>query len=218
MNKTYRFKIVTIGVLFLLVCATNFAQSNNETLKHIDSLTLKMFNDMNNRNYDGILEMTHPKVFEILPKETMKTVIKSTFEGNEEFSINIPKIVPEYKLSEIFTNETDSINYAFASYDLKMEMTFHKQDFDEESKDMMKTMMKSKGMDVTFLTDNTMSVLMNDRITIVLKDNTTNNKWVMINYDPDSPLFYQIVPGSIQDSAKNYKQNLMAETSQSAKD
>lgn len=197
---------------FIFLSATGFSQNSQETQKHLDSLTLKMFSDMNNRDYDAILEMTHPKVFEIAPKESLKTVFKSMFEGTEEFSIDVPKTIPEYKISEVFINEEDSLQYAFVSYDMKMSMTFHKQSFDDAAKEMMIPMMKAKGIDVTFLSENSMNMFMNNRITIMLKDNHTNNKWVMVNYDADSPLFYQIVPTSLLESAKEYNQNLMLES------
>lgn len=202
---------------FLLICflflgINVFSQNNQKTQKHLDSLTLKMFNDMNNRDYDAILEMTHPKVFEIAPKESLKTVFKSMFEGTEEFSIDIPKTIPEYKISEVYNNEKDSLKYAFVSYDMNMNMTFHKQSFDDASKEMMIPMMEAKGIDVTFISENSMNMFMKNRITIMVKDNHTNNKWVMVNYDADSPLFYQIVPTSLLESAKEYNQNLMLES------
>ncbi|WP_298553382.1 hypothetical protein [uncultured Algibacter sp.] len=208
--KTITFKSVLFSFMMLL-CATAFSQSNEETLKQIDKIALKMFTDMNNRDYDAIIEMTHPKVFEIIPKESMKDVFKSMFEGNEEFSIDVPKTIPKYKLSKVFINEKDSLKYVFVSYDMAMKMTFHKQEFDDESKNMMKNVMLAKGMEVSFISNNSMDIFMKDRVTIVLKDNTTNNKWVMVNYDADSPLFYNIVPASLLESAKSYNQDLMIE-------
>lgn len=215
LNIIMRLKIFFKALLFtffIIISTEAFAQNDTHDLKHLDSIAKKMFVDMNNRDYDAILDMTHPKVFEIVPRESMGSIFKSMFEGTDEFSIDIPKTIPEYKLSEIHKNEKDSLEYVFISYDLKMNMTFHKQEFDEESKKMMIPMMKAKGMDVKFISKNTMDVLMNDRITIILKDNSTNNKWVMVNYDPDSPLFYQIVSDGLLESAKEYKQDLMAES------
>ncbi|SFD34305.1 hypothetical protein [Algibacter pectinivorans] len=206
--KTPQIKIVVFSAL-LLLGGLGFAQNNEQALKEVNDVALKMFTDMNNRDYDAIIDMTHPKVFEIAPKASIKEVFKSMFEGNEDFSINIPKTVPNYKLSQVYTNQKDSVTYVFVSYDMKMDMSFHKQEFNDEAKTMMKTMMAGKGMDVTFKTNNALEVFMKDRITIILKDNHTNNKWVMVNYDADSPLFYNIVPVSLIESAKNYNQELM---------
>ena len=217
MNTKNYFNLILCSFL-LLINIQIFAQTSNNTQKHVDSLANKMFVDMNNRDYDAILDMMHPKAFEMAPRESLKGIFKSTFEGNEEFAINIPKIIPKYKLSEIFKSDKNNLEYAFVSYDMKMNMTFHKQEFDDESKKMMITMMKAKDMDVTFLTNNNLDILMNDRVTVILRDDSTKNKWVMVNYDPDSPLFYQIVPEGLLETAKTYKQNLMAERKKKTED
>lgn len=203
---------LVLSILVIVISLNSFAQTNAKTLTQIDSLANKMFVDMNNRDYDAILDMMHPKAFEMAPKDVLKNIFKSTFEGNDEFSVDIPKTIPDYKLSEVFESE-DNLEYAFVSYDMSMKMTFHKQEFDEEAKQMMTTVMKAKGMDVSFLTNNTLSIVMKNRLTIILRDDFTEDKWVMLNYDPDSPLFYQIVPEGISETARVYRQNLMEKRS-----
>ncbi len=200
---------------FILIVGLNQseAQENiNDDLEQIESLVQKMFSSMNNRDFDALVEMTHPKVFEILPKATMKSAIKTMFEGNEDYSIELSKVIPKYKLSQIFKSNEDNLEYAFVSFNMDMKMTFHKQEFNEESKEMMIPMMKAQGMDVKFISNNTLSVLKRDSVTIILKDDTTNNEWVMVNYNPDSPLFYQILPTSLMEKAKEYNQNFMLES------
>lgn len=200
---------------FILIVGLNQseAQENiNDDLEQIESLVQKMFSSMNNKDFDALVEMTHPKVFEILPKATMKSAIKAMFEGNEDYSIELSKVIPKYKLSQIFKSNEDNLEYAFVSFNMDMKMTFHKQEFNEESKEMMIPMMKAQGMDVKFISNNTLSVLKRDSVTIILKDDTTNNEWVMVNYNPDSPLFYQILPTSLMEKAKEYNQNLILES------
>ena len=92
---------------------------------------------------------------------------------------------------------------------MSMKMTFKDEGFDADGKEFMKTFMKAKGMDVEFLSDNTMDILMNDRVTVLMKDDETENKWAMLNYDPSSPIFYKIVPTVILEEAKKYKEDLM---------
>ena len=67
----------------------------------------------------------------------MKTVFKTTFEGNEEYSIDIPKKVPEYTVSKVYAEKSENLEFAFVTYDLNMKMTFHKQSFDDNMKQMM---------------------------------------------------------------------------------
>ncbi|MEN3324218.1 hypothetical protein VP395_10795 [Mariniflexile soesokkakense] len=205
--KIFIFCFLTVGFI-----SKNAAQElNNSELKQVDNLAKQMFDDMNNRDFDALLQMTHPKVFDILPKEDMKNFLKSMFEGTEEFSIELPKMGPSYKLSELYSEEENTLKYAFISYDMDFKMTFNKQEFDDDAKEMMVPMMKAQGMEVEFISNNAMNVLMKDSLTIILKDNSTNNEWVMVNYNPDSPLFYQIVPSKLLEKAKDYKQNLMLE-------
>ena len=198
-------------VLFVVVFTSiNFAQEvSDDTIKEIDSMASKMFTDMNNRDYDAIIEMTHPKVFDIVPKETMVSVFKSTLEGNSEFSIEIPKQIPEYKISDVFKDEEGGSDYAFVSYDMEMSMTFNNETFDEDTKETMVKMMKMQGMDAEFVSDNTVHLNMLNRMTILIKDESTNNKWAMINYDPDSPLFFQLLSATVIEKAKSYYQDLM---------
>jgi len=205
-------KTLQLCILFLGTSFLSYGQQNQTSLKLIDSIAKQMFVDVNNKNFDAILEMTHPKVFDLVPKESMKTVIKSMFEGNDEFSIEIPNEIPDYKLSDVFSADEDNLEYAFLSYDMKMNMTFKGETFEDEAKEMMISMMKTKGMDVEFISDNTMKVLMRDRLTIILNDDNTEKKWVMINYDPDSPLFYQVLSSNLLEKAKEYNQDLMLES------
>lgn len=195
--------------LIILLLSLNVIAQN--TKKELNEIATKMFVDMNNRDFDAIIDMTYPKVFELASKDQMKALFKSFFEGNSEFSVEIPHIEPKFKVSEVFNKESDSISYAFISYDLRMKMTFKNQEFEEEQQKMMISMMSAKGMDVKFITKNTLDMNMLDRITVLIKDNYTNNKWAMLNYDPDSPLFYQMTPSVLIEAGKKYKQDLMLE-------
>lgn len=201
-------------MLWLLVTTSISSSFGQETTnaEFIDGLAKKMFVDLNNLDYDAILDMMHPKVFDIAPKDQMKTLIKSTFEGNEEFAVEIPKEIPDYKVSKVFIGQENNLEYAFVSYDMNMKMTFNNQEFDDEGKEMMTGIMKSQGMEVDFVSNNAMKVLMKDRMTILLKEDATKNKWVMINYDPDSPMFYQILSTELLEKAKEYNQNLLLES------
>ena len=207
MFKNFCFKFFIGSLVLLLFSCSSQKKIIENSNKEIEVIANQMFIDMNNKDFDAILDMTYPKVYDYASKEQMKSLIKSIFQGNDEILVEISKDIPAYKITDIV--KKDSINYAFVSYDLKMKMTFKKEDFDEDSKKMMKSIMKSKGMNVNFVSNNSMDVLMEDRITILIKDHLTNNKWKMLNYDPDSPLFYQMTPSVLIEAGKKYKQDLM---------
>lgn len=66
-------------------------------------------------------------------------------------------------------------------------------------------------MEAEFVTDNTINVIMPNRMVIMVNDESTNNNWAMVNYDPNSPIFFQILSASVLENAKSYYQDLMIE-------
>jgi len=212
--KTIRL-LVIISLVFI-GCNKTYSQDNN-SIHELDSIAVNIFKSVNNKDFNTLLDMTYPKLFEIVSKENMLPVLKSMFEGNEEFAIELPKDIPEFKISNVFIDKETKADYAFLSYDLKMKMTFKNQKFSDEEKDTMQEMMKIQGMDVEFISNNALNVLMKDRIIIFIKDDTTNNLWKTLNYDPDSPMFFQILSVGILEKAKEYNQNLMLESKKKQK-
>ena len=213
----YIAKISFVLSLILSNPCTGYAQENTSNIK-VKQIADKMFTDIFKKDFDAILDMTHPKVFELVPKDQMKELIRSMFEGNDEFKVEILNNSPEYKLSDVFKGNENNMEYAFLSYDMKMKMIFKNQEFDDDAKKMMIPIMKAKGMEVEFVSNNAMKVLMRDRLTILVKEDATENKWVMVNYDPDSPLFYQILSTDLLEKAKDYNQNLLLESKKERED
>ncbi|WP_406683553.1 hypothetical protein N1F78_12800 [Seonamhaeicola sp. MEBiC1930] len=191
-----------------LLGSVNVISSQNSS-KDLSVLVDKMFSDVINKDFESLLDMTHPKVYDILPRAKMLSVIKMMFEGNEEYSIETAKEAPEYVVSEIYKGKSNNLEYAFVSYDMDMKMTFKSQEFDDEAIKMMTTMMKAQGMDVEFVSSNTLEAIVKNSMTILLKEDATEGKWVLLNYDADSPLFYQVVSSDLVEKAKKYKQDLM---------
>lgn len=203
-------KYLILGFLCFGIFSYSHSQET-EINKELEGIALKMFIDTNNKDYDAILEMTHPKVFDLVSKEDMLGVLQSMFEGTEEMSIAISDEIPEFEVTEVFEDTEHNSDFAFVIYDLNMSMTFHQESFDDETKEMMIKMMKLQNMDVEFISDNSMNVFMPNRMTILINDESTKNKWAMINYDPSSPIFFQLLSAPVLEKAKNYYQDLMIE-------
>ncbi|MDB2385360.1 hypothetical protein N9V96_02690 [Polaribacter sp.] len=195
--------IKLLANIVFFISLTSFSQKTE-----IEVIAKQMFVDMINSDFDAIVDMTYPTVFDFVPKSQMKTVIRSMFEGNEQISLELPKTIPQYKISEIYKADKGYLEYAFITYDLQMKMTFHEMEFDEEGKKMMTTNMANQGMEVDFVSNNTINVLMKNRITVILKDHHTNNKWKMLNYDTNSPLFKEVTPSEIIEAGKKFSDNL----------
>ena len=198
--------ISIVAICLLFTSSLGFAQADSEAQAKVEQMAKQMFIDMNNRDYDAILEMSHPKMFELVPKDQVKDMFKTMFEGNEEYSIEVPKVIPKYEVSKVIQTEEES--YAFVVYNMSMKMTFHKQSFNDEAKKGMKSVMSMQGIDAEFVSDNTVQMLMKDRITILIKDERTEQKWAMINYDPNTPFYAQMLSSNVLEAAKKYNEDL----------
>lgn len=200
-------KKILLIIACLVVGFTSVAQGSE-----LDVLANDMFEKTNQRDFDALIDMTYPAVFDLVPKDMMVTMFKSMFEGNYEMSIDLPEQKPEYTLTDTFKSEDSKTEYAFMNYDMEMSMTFKNQEFDKEGQEMMVNMMKVQGMDASFENPSKVNVNAPDRLVIFLKDEKTNGEWKMVNYDPNSPLFVQILPVKIIEKAKNHHQAIMLES------
>jgi len=209
MNTRRKSSLFLVTASFLFISIVAFSQSKSELQASAEKTAKQMFIDTNNKNYDAVIEMTYPTLFNFVPKDQMKTLFKSMFEGNEEFTIEIPNTIPPYKVTEVIEKKEDGLAYAFITYDMKMKMTFLKQSFDEESKKMMKSVMQMQGMDVSFVSNNAVDVILNDRITILIRDKETNGQWKMVNYDTNSPFLFQVLPSNILEKSKALREELL---------
>ena len=107
-----------------------------------------------NKDYDGILDMTHPAIFEKFDKETLKGLFQKMLEDNEEFQMEIidtDKLT--FEVSEVM--KTKDTKYAFVTHPMKMKMTFKNKKFDDSQKKMMENMMEVQGKKTKFQKENT---------------------------------------------------------------
>lgn len=203
-------KFLIIVILVLGNFTKGFSQDTTIS-KKLDTIAQTMFQSFSAKDYNALLDMTYPKLFEIVPKKAMLPVITSMLEGNEEYVIKMPNETPNYEISKVFNDSINNTEFAFLSYDLKMNMTFKNQEFDEETQEMMIKMMTVQGMDVTFISKNSLDAIIKNSMTVFIKDDSTAGDWYMMNYDGESPLTFQLLTTKIIEKAKEHKQNLMLE-------
>ena len=75
-------------IIYLLVLLSGLQLFSQNEKAILDELSKKMFTAMVEKDYDFILDKTHPKVFSFVDKEQMKDLLKTTFEGNEDMIYN----------------------------------------------------------------------------------------------------------------------------------
>lgn len=175
---------IIITALFVLTSLTTFAQD----LASLKTEAQKAYKAASNMNYDQIFETTYPKVFDIIPRESMKDMFEQMME-NEQFSIKLVEVDPELSFGEI--KKIGDQTFCLVDHNNVMNMTFKTPMDDAEMMiDIFKTSMQAE--DVTYNKEtNTFTIKL--RATLIgVADSLTNNKWKFLNKDKDNQLFSMI--------------------------
>lgn len=167
------------------------------------------------KDYEGMLDLTHPAIFEKIDRKMMADSFSSLLEGNDEFKIEMVDADKNiFSVSDVFTTQ-DNTKYAFSTYLMQMKMIFLKETFDEEKKKMMISLMEAQGIKARFLNDTTLEMSKQSMI-LALNDKSTGNTWKYLNYDEANPLYISIVPVEVMKKAKEYYANLLIKQRENA--
>lgn len=187
----------------LFLSVTFYAQNSDQKQILSDSKALVEYMQM--RDYDKMLDLTHPEMLKKFKKEDIVTLLKTTLEGNGLFKIELDAVPDsQIRVSEIFTSGNGG-RYAFVTYPISMKMTFAEQKFDAEQKNLMSSMMAAEGLEVTFLNDQSL-LTKTTSLSVALKDKTTGNKWKYVNQNAKNPLYNSIVSAEIREKAAEYRE------------
>lgn len=181
---------IIITALFVLTSLTTFAQD----LATLKTEALKAYKAASNMNYDEIFETTYPKVFDIVPKESMKEMFEQMME-NEQFSIKLVEVLPELSFGEI--KKIGNQTFCLVDHNNVMNMTFKTPMDDAEMMiDIFKTSMQAK--EVTYdKATNTFTITLRSTL-IAVADDLTNKKWKFVNKDKDNQLFSMIFDDQVK--------------------
>lgn len=195
-------------LFFLVFISISFAQSPQETKSKILADNKAILSAMDTKNYDAILDMTHPALFKLADREMMKAGFKQIFEGNTEMKVELLKDpTAQFTVSDIMKTSDNSAEYAFVTYPITMKLTYLSQAFEPNQYPMLAEIFKQKGMNAKFLSKNELEIKKMS-LSIAMKDASTKNEWKYLNYDPDNMMFLSIVPEEIMNKAKEYNSQL----------
>ncbi|MGE8433787.1 hypothetical protein [Chryseobacterium joostei] len=199
---------------FLLICS-GFLMAQSADQKKILEDSKAFMSLFEKKDYEGMLDLTHPAIFEKVDRKMMADSFNSLFEGNDEFKMELVETDKNiFSVSDVFTTQ-DNTKYAFSTYLMKMKMIFLKESFDEDKKKMMLGMMEAQGMNAKFLNDTTLEMSKQSMI-LALNDKSTGNIWKYLNYDEANPLYVSIVPVEVMKKAKEYYANLLIKQKENA--
>ncbi|MCL9808379.1 hypothetical protein [Flavobacterium luminosum] len=171
-----------IFYLFVLFVSTQMFSQNIESLKTKANQAYKASAEM---DFDKILELTYPKLFSIMPKESLKEIIKQTFEGNPEFKIKMIAVEPNFNFSEI--KKIDGQTFCVIKHNNALEMVFTNKISDPNAvTDLFKSSMKAD--DVTYNAEKNSILIKLISTMIAVADDSTKNEWTFLNNDNDGQL------------------------------
>lgn len=204
-------------VLIFLFVFSGLTVAQSADQKKILADTQSFMDLLRKKDYNGILNMTHPAILEKFDKEALIAGFKSAFEGGSEaYKIEVKNIAKSaFQVSDVFKTPDNSSEYAFATYPITLIVTFMNEKLDEPRQQAAKAIMEGKGMKVQFLNDNTMEMSKPSMI-IALKDKSTGNAWKYLNYDESNMMLLFVVPNETMKKAKEYYAGLLNKQQENA--
>jgi len=182
-------KILTL--LLLITVSNGFCQ----TMESLKTQTQKMYKSSIDMKFNDIMDMTYPKVFEIVDRETLSTMMESMFD-NENMSIALTDMKPTFTYSDI--KEVDGKKFSVINYRNGMKMTL-KGDITDEMVGTMENGFKSTPQfdKVNYDKATKTFILEGPAVMIGVADATTKNEWTFVNYDNEQ-LFNMIFDEKIK--------------------
>jgi hypothetical protein len=169
-------------ILTLLLFVT-ISNSFSQTMESLKTATQKMYQSSIDMKFNDIMDLTYPKVFEIVDRETLSAAMQSMFDS-EMMRITLTDLKPTFAYSEI--KDVDGKKFSVIRYRNGMKMALEGET-DEQMASMMEEGLKSTPQFDKVVYDkatNTFTVEGN-AVMIAVADDTTKNQWTFVNYDDD---------------------------------
>lgn len=130
-------------------------------------------------NYKGLMDLTYPKIFDLIPKEQMLEMLSKMLKG-EGYTIKLERTPENFTFGDI--KKIDGGSYAVVSYDTQMRMIFTEKPSDNEIETMTKMFKENmKASVATFdKTDNSFLIKKRSQM-VAAADTATNQKWTFLN-------------------------------------
>ena len=133
------------------------------------------------KDYNALLDMTYPKLFELAPREAVLESLKSTFDGNQGFKIVMLPMAPNFVFGPIKKIGTQS--FAIIDHDNSLQVIWDEPIPAEEIENyvgLFKTNMKTENVSYD-AAKKTMNIKAKAKM-VAVADETTKNKWTYLTY------------------------------------
>lgn len=167
-------------IQFLLILATINCYSQDVASLKVGAK--KVYDYTTNQNYVGLLEMSYPKLFEIVTKTDMIAMLKKTFDETEGYKIIMIPSEPNFVFGEI--KKIDKQLFCVINHDITVQMIFDEPIPTEEIQEYITVFKENMSSDnVTYDTaKKTMTIISKSKL-IAISDETTKNEWRFLTYN-----------------------------------
>ena len=180
-----------LSFLVLLIVSSSYSQSL-ETLKNE---TVKMYDASYSMDFETILDLTYPKVFEIVNRETMLSSLDNLFQNK---TMKVRFVFPAVAFTYSDIKVIEDKKFCVINYKNAMRITFDEKLTEDRVAIFLKSMNDTKKYTtVKFETEKNSFFLEGNSILIAVSDERSKNSWTFINHDSDA-FFVQIFNDNIK--------------------
>ena len=164
-------------VAFVLISSLTFAQDKKSLEERAQAVYTATTNSSG--DYAAVTEYTYPRVFDIVPKETLIKVMNSVL-NSPEVKIEMLNVKPDFSYGTI--KKIDGAYYCLIDHNLGMKMTFN-QDIPSEQGEMIKDQIKTamEAENVVFNDEENSFTIQKQATMLAIADSHTNNQWYFLN-------------------------------------
>ncbi|MEZ0005601.1 hypothetical protein ABH942_000958 [Flavobacterium sp. 28YEA47A] len=183
-------KIVCLALLLLIS-----VQSFSQDMASLKANAQKFYDYTINHQYEEMMDMVYPKLFDIAPKAALLETLKKSFEGNEGFKIKMVAAPPNFVFGNI--KKIGDHTFSVISHDNTMQIIWDEAIPNLEIQDyidMFKSAMKTEN--VSYDPQNKTMNIKTQAKMIAISDNLTKKQWKYLIYNEQ--IFPQIFDEKIK--------------------
>lgn len=170
-------KIVCLA-LFMLVSIQGFSQD----MVSLKANAQKVYDYTVAHQYEQIMDMTYPKLYDIAPKEAILEILKKSFEGNDGFTIKMVAAPPNFIFGNI--KKIGDQTFSVITHDNTMQIIWDEAIPNleiQEYIDMFKKTMKTENVSYD-PANKTMNIKTGAKM-IAISDDLTKKQWKFLTYN-----------------------------------
>lgn len=171
-------KKLLYSALFILAAFNGFSQD----AASLKAGAQKVIDFTAKQDYNMLLDMTYPKIYDIAPRELMLESMKKTFEGNDGFRVKMVPSPPNFVFGEI--KKIGNQSFAVINYDNAMQIIWDEA-LPAEEVDMYIGLFKEnmKTDDVTYDAANKTMNIKSKAKMVAVADELTKKEWRYLTYN-----------------------------------